>query len=463
MWVGHIIDSIDYRQVRSFMKIRQIFVAGVLLVTVVLFSTAVRGEVEGGAPIQSEDVEHEEPLDYAEAPPPDASEDIETISFEEYEKLLSELGEDVTIMPDLSVPLPDLPEGSDAEGLDDEEYPEPLEPMPEPEPDLFAAAPFSGVSLKDLEQHLLVAEALHQEIDDYYKLACAYAAATSDDRYFRRSCEFHARAATRQTPEIVASIALLSNFVMIAVNHFDQQLEQILALADPHEWAKPEKRAEDFARLALLLEACYQHLQSLQQLHGNVESYVAQAKVALNNQVVAGKLPELLSNRNSQILAVIVRMNEALASMNRRIKRGLEQSSNALDYLCSTNDSLSIATSARQLLTLRQNFNELALVFNNFNHNLASLLEFKVRLHKQLWQTLEKKALEHDKNIHHVIAFLNDYPDRDMHDKASVAYNTASVYLPMVELINLTLAAGDEEQSELFAKLIEEIDSIFSW
>jgi len=227
----------------------------------------------------------------------------------------------------------------------------------------FAADPFTGSPLLRMKRRLETLGAINGRMQKSADLALAVTASASEDRYFRRNCEYLTRLIRRAPLPALASTLVFPEFLGIANELMIESTRAIVSISIEDLQHNPQKRLKMLNDLAGLHQLTGQIAQLQRKAMQNVKDLAASLTDQARRRAVGTPPADLLKkviSEAAQLLDQSAGRWEALLNQHDHHRAHF---SSILDYLVSSNDSLPAVRHASKL-----------------NQMLRSLLDFKVSL-----------------------------------------------------------------------------------
>ncbi len=315
--------------------------------------------------------------------------------------------------------------------------------------DPFAAEPFANTSLLRMKKRL---QSLSETCFAHRKtadLALAIIAASSDDRFFRRTGEFSVRISRHLPFPSLAATLIIPEFLGVA-NELMIRATRTLINSTMEVRNEPLQHSDMLERLAIMSKLTSKIADCQRQIKTNISNLNRQL-TKLNSQRFTPVPPgQILKNMNSSMLQLIEKYLSHWSGLINQFDRHYEYFSGQLRYLADSGASL---PSVRQAAYL--------------NLMLRSLLDFKVSLEKYYGQlsACPARVSEWQKVVHDEIKacsernnrfngrlddFMGKFPDRDVEDRKAPDFsadaeiqNVFSLLEKMTQMVALT----DEKKS----------------
>lgn len=229
--------------------------------------------------------------------------------------------------------------------------------------DPFAADPFTGSPLLRMKRRLENLAGINGRMQKSADLALAVAASASEDRYFRRNCEYLTRLVRRAPFPALASTLVFPEFLGIANELMLESTRAIVNIFIEDLQYDPQKRLKLLQNLAELHLLTGEIAQIQRKALQNVKDLAATMTDQARRRAVGAPPADLLKKTISEVSQLLDQSASRWNALLNQHDHHRAHFSGILDYLVSSNDSLPAVRHAARL-----------------NQMLRSLLDFKICL-----------------------------------------------------------------------------------
>ncbi len=227
----------------------------------------------------------------------------------------------------------------------------------------FAADPFTGSPLLRMKRRLEHLAGINGRMQKSADLALAVAASASEDRYFRRNCEYLTRLVRRAPFPALASTLIFPEFLGIANELMLESTRAIVNISIEDLQYDPQKRMKLLQNLAELHLLTGEIAQIQRKALQNVKDLAATMTDQARRRAVGAPPADLLKKAIAEVSQLLDQAADRWNALLNQHDHHRAHFSGILDYLVGSNDSLPAVRHAARL-----------------NQMLRSLLDFKISL-----------------------------------------------------------------------------------
>lgn len=350
-----------------------------------------------------------------------------------------------TIMVDSELASDSADTGADAES-ETESEPEPEEPDP------FAAEPYAQSSLKDLEKYLEHNRELAEKSEEFSERALAIIAGSSEDRNFRRHCEFLTRAAGQNVYAPALALIIMPRLLEVSNLVIENSIKTLMNTFADELISEPLAREIRLSELGNHLDSQAELAKLLRQLAGQIADFCDQTELQNSRRHVQGRIPEFLRAVNRDMAALLKQQREQLVRLLNQLDQHHSFCQINLEYFLSVSDHAPAVMQGSQVGRILRSCLDFAVSlrnyraeYENFAHRFNILIEAR--------QTdIEKLVGNNSRRNARIAGFTGSFPARDRDDMPEPAFSA-------VETLQQTFALLDamHEQS---TRLIRDESSV---
>lgn len=307
--------------------------------------------------------------------------------------------------------------------------------------DPFAADPFTGSPLLRMKRRLETLAGTNGRMQKSVDLALAVAASASEDRYFRRNCEYLTRLVRRAPFPAMASTLVFPEFLGIANELMLESTKAIINISIEDLQHDRQKRLKILSDLAELHQLTAQIAQIQREALTKIKDIAASLTDQAGRRAIGAPPADLLKKAISEVSQLLDQSAGRWEALLNQHDHHRAHFSGILDYLVNSNDSLPAVRHAAQL-----------------NKMLRSLLDFKISLEdfyghvsgsparlgdrqQALAEKLESLAGRSNHFRSRVAAFDGRFPARDNDPAAEPAFSCADELTEIFSLLEKMQAA----------------------
>lgn len=322
--------------------------------------------------------------------------------------------------------------------------PEP-DPEPEPtEPDPFASDPYAQSSLKDIEQHFAQSRELAVKSMEFGSRARAIIAGTSDNRNFRRHCEYLTRAANNNV--YVTNVAMLVFPRLLEVSNLrcESSIKTLMNAFTGELIREPLAREIRLSEMRNLLDSQAELARLLRNLSNQITYFCLEAQLQSSRRHVQGRIPEFLRAANRNMINLITRQNANLEALLNQFDHHNQFCLVNIDYFFAVSDHAPGVMQGAQLGRLLRSCADFAVSLHNYRE------EFRI-FAAQFEKLVEKRLNEVDTLVGNktryaarIAEFTNNYPERDLDDMREETFSAQQLLQQALELLDTIREQADK-------------------
>ena len=319
------------------------------------------------------------------------------------------------------------------------------EPEPEPtEPDPFASDPYAQSSLKDIEQHFAQSRELAVKSMEFGSRARAIIAGTSDNRNFRRHCEYLTRAANNNV--YVTNVAMLVFPRLLEVSNLrcESSIKTLMNAFTGELIREPLARDIRLSEMRNLLDSQAELARLLRNLSNQITYFCLEAQLQSSRRHVQGRIPEFLRAANRNMINLITRQNANLEALLNQFDHHNQFCLVNIDYFFAVSDHAPGVMQGAQLGRLLRSCADFAVSLHNYRE------EFRI-FAAQFEKLVEKRLNEVDTLVGNktryaarIAEFTNNYPERDLDDMREETFSAQQLLQQALELLDTIREQADK-------------------
>lgn len=324
--------------------------------------------------------------------------------------------------------------------------------------DPFAADPFTGSSMLRMKRRLETLGAINGRMQKSADLALAVAASASEDRYFRRNCEYLTRLIRRVPLPALASTLVFPEFLGIANELMLESTRAIINISIEDLQHNPQKRLKMLNELNGLHQMTGQIAEIQRKALQNVKDLATALTDQARRRAVGAPPADLLKKVISEISQLLNQSADRWNALLNQHEHHRVLFSGILDYLVSSNASLSGVKHAAQLNQMLRSLLDFKICLEDF-YGQASASPARLDERQQaLSEKLTSLAGRSNQFRSRVAAFDGRFPARENDPTATPAFSCADELTGIFSLLEKMQGAkivtgltqtDDSQQSEV--------------
>ncbi|MBU1105937.1 MAG: hypothetical protein KKB51_04640 [Candidatus Riflebacteria bacterium] len=348
----------------------------------------------------------------------------------------------------------------------------------EPEPEKAAPGPFDGEpytqgSLKDIEEHFEQSHKLAVKSGEFSRRALAIIAGTSDDRSFRRHCEFLARVANHNVYTVNAAMLVFPRLFEIGNIVCENTTRTLMHTFTNELIREPLAREIRLSELRNLLDIQDKLAQMLRKLSGQIADFCQQAGLQNSRRHVQGRIPGFLRATNRDMLVLLENQNSQLVALLNQFEHHYQFCLVNIDYFLAVSDHAPGVMQGSQLGRIFRSCNDFAFSLRNYREKFSVFAGKFEKLVQNRLSEIEIMAGKGSRRAARIAEFTDKYPDRDLDEAETTEFSAQQElrqsFVLLNDMLNQTarLAEGevsaaaseaDEGSAEAFALLQSTLD-----
>lgn len=361
-----------------------------------------------------------------------------------------------------SEPVPESNLKADsADELEAREEPEPeLELEPEPaEPDPFAREPYAQSSLKDIEKYIENSHELAEKSKKFNERTLAIIAGSSDNRNFRRHCEFLSRVSNHNIYSVSMALIVFPRLLEVSNLVCENSIRTLMNTFADELIREPLAREIRLSELHNHIDSQAKLVKLLRQVANNIDLFCQQARQQSSRRHIQGNIPEFLRATNHEMLKLIQAQRQQLDMLLNQCELHQRFCQINIDYFLAVSDAAPAVMQGSQLGRILRSCLDFAVTLGNyrngyeiFSYQFGKLIENRLTDGESLIGRDSRRAARIDE-------FVDNFPERDR-DEAHEASFTAEyelqqafalldhIYEQSKQLRHDETSAASDEQSQ---------------
>lgn len=301
--------------------------------------------------------------------------------------------------------------------------------------DPFAADPFTGSPLLRMKRRLENLAGINGRMQKSADLALAVAASASEDRYFRRNCEYLTRLVRRAPFPALASTLVFPEFLGIANELMLESTRAIVNIFIEDLQYDPQKRLKLLQNLAELHLLTGEIAQIQRKALQNVKDLAATMTDQARRRAVGAPPADLLKKTISEVSQLLDQSASRWNALLNQHDHHRAHFSGILDYLVSSNDSLPAVRHAARLNQMLRSLLDFKICLEDFYGHVSAS---PARLADRQQALSEKLAGLAERSNHfrsRVAAFDGRFPSRENDPAATPPFSCADELTEILSLL----------------------------
>ena len=316
------------------------------------------------------------------------------------------------------------------------------EPEPE-EPDPFAAEPYAQNSLKDIEEYFTSNHELAEKSVEFSERALAIIAGSSEDRNFRRQCEFLTRVANHNVYAAGLALIVMPRLLEVSNLIIENSIRTLMNTFADELISEALAREIRLSELGNHLDSQAELAKQLRQLSLQINDFCNQTELQSSRRHVQGRIPEFLRAANRDMIALLRQQREQLERLLNQLDQHLKFCQINLEYFLAVSDHAPAVMQGSQIGRILRSCLDFAVSLRNYRKEYeAFAYRFSVLIKARLTD-MEKLVGSNSRRNARIAAFTGNFPARDRDDMPEQGFSA-------VETLQQTMALLDamREQSD---------------
>lgn len=294
-----------------------------------------------------------------------------------------------------------------------------VEPEAEPEPaepDPFASDPYARSSLKDIEQHFVQSRTLAQKSREFGNRARAIIAGTSDNRNFRRHCEYLTRAVNNNVYAANAALLVLPRLLEVSNLICETSIKTLMSVFTDELIREPLAREIRLSEMRNLLDRQAEISRLLRNLSQQIAFFCLEAQLQSSRRHVQGRIPEFLRAANRDMIILITRQNGHLEALLNQFDHHYQFCQVNIDYFFAVSDNAPGVMQGAQLGRILRSCQDFSFSLRNYRDTFTVFAEQFAKQIEARSQGIEGLAGKGSRRAAKIADFIDNYPARDLDD-----------------------------------------------
>lgn len=301
-----------------------------------------------------------------------------------------------------------------------------LEPESEPEPeepDPFAAEPYAQSSLKDIEEYFERNQELAEKSAEFSERALAIIAGSSENRNFRRQCEFLTRAANQNVYAAGLALIILPRLLEISNLVIGNSIRTMMNTFTDELSSEQLAREIRLSELGRHLDSQAELAKLLRKLSGQINLFCGLTELHSSRRHVQGSIPEFLRAANRDMIALLRQQREQLDRLLNQLDQHHQFCQVNLEYFLAVSDHAPSVMQGSQIGRILRSCLDFAVSLRNYRTEYEAFTHrFSVLITARLTE-LEQLVDGNSRRNARIAAFTGNFPARDRDDMPEPAFS----------------------------------------
>jgi hypothetical protein len=344
---------------------------------------------------------------------------------------------------------------TEADTVSESEIESEPEPEPEPEePDPFAAEPYAQSSLKDIEEYFSSYHELSEKSAEFSERALAIIAGSSEDRNFRRQCEFLTRVSGHNVYAVGLALIIMPRLLEVSNLIIENSIKTLMQTFADELISEPLAREIRLSELGNHLDSQAGLATLLRQLSLKISNFCDHVELQSSRRHVQGRTPEFLRAANRDMIALLRQQREKLDTLLNQLDLHHQFCQVNLDYFLAVSDHAPAVMQGSQIGRMLRSCLDFAVSLRNYRAEYGEFThKFTILIETRLID-IEKLVGNDSRRNAKIAGFTGNFPTRDRDDMPESAFSA-------VEMLQQTFALLDAmlEQSTRLIRDDSSVDS----
>jgi len=324
------------------------------------------------------------------------------------------------------------------------------EQTPQKEPaENIVREPFYGASIEDSQNRLKKLYAIFEENIKTRDLLTGLVLAESDDRVFRRTCEFLLRAVNKPVFTGYSALIIFPRLIRTAAAIEQKQLERAIRMFSEdfnHNSSSRQSLIENLKNLNILSSQIYD---LGVKLACKIRANLDHSLLLSSRRHHTGEIASFLRKNNRMLVETLKQQLLIFDGLLNQLNHHICLNRNIIDYLLTVNsDSNGTIIAVRATRSLRS-FRDFRQIQENYHAAIETALEILASLIKNLHEESEALCRSHRRDYSRILTLAGPFPSRDADLAESPALELKSLLNENIQLLSeLKIAASLKENEE---------------
>lgn len=318
------------------------------------------------------------------------------------------------------------------------------EPEAEPEaPDPFAAEPYAQSSLKDIEEFFISNHELAEKSAEFSERALAIIAGSSEDRNFRRQCEFLTRAANHNVYAAGLALIVMPRLLEVSNLVVENSIKTLMNTFTDELISEPLARGIRLSELGNHLNSQAELAKLLRQLSVKIDDFCDQTELQNSRRHVQGRIPEFLRAVNRDMVVLIIQQREQLDRLLNQLDQHLKFCQINLEYFLAVSDHAPAVMQGSQIGRILRSCLDFAVSLRNYRKEYKAFAYRYSFLIKARLTDIEKLVGSNSRRNARIAAFTGNFPVRDRDEMPEKDFSAVETLQQTLRLLDAMREQSD--------------------
>jgi len=300
------------------------------------------------------------------------------------------------------------------------------------EPDPFATEPYAQSSLKDIEEYFTSNHELAEKSVEFSERALAIIAGSSEDRNFRRQCEFLTRAAGQNVYAPALALIIMPRLLEVSNLVVENSIKTLMNTFADELISEPLAREIRLSELGNHLDSQAELAKLLRQLAAQIADFCDKTELQNSRRHVQGQIPEFLRAANRDMVALLRQQQEQIVRLLNLFDQHLAFCQVNLDYFLVVSDHAPAVMQGSQIGRILRSCLDFSVSLRNYRAEYeAFAYRFSVLIKARLTD-IEKLVGSNSHRNARIAAFTGKFPARDHDEMPESAFSAVEMLQQML-------------------------------
>ncbi|HAE37374.1 MAG TPA: hypothetical protein DCG57_01910, partial [Candidatus Riflebacteria bacterium] len=257
---------------------------------------------------------------------------------------------------------------------------------------------------------------LAQKSLEFSNRARAIIAGTSDNRNFRRHCEYLTRAVNNNVYATNASLLVLPRLLEISNLICETSIKTLMSVFTDELIREPLAREIRLSEMRNLLDSQAEISRLLRNLSQRIAFFCLEAQLQSARRHVQGRIPEFLRAANRDMINLITRQNSHLEALLNQFDHHYQFCQVNIDYFFAVSDNAPGVMQGAQLGRILRSCQDFSFSLRNYRDAFTVFAEHFAKQIEARSQGIEGLAGKGSRRAAKIADFTDNYPARDLDD-----------------------------------------------
>ncbi|KAF1079366.1 MAG: hypothetical protein GQF41_4370 [Candidatus Rifleibacterium amylolyticum] len=310
-------------------------------------------------------------------------------------------------------------------------------------PDPFAAEPYAQSSLKDIEEYFISNHELAEKSAEFSERALAIIAGSSEDRNFRRQCEFLTRAANHNVYAAGLALIVMPRLLEVSNLVVENSIKTLMNTFTDELISEPLARGIRLSELGNHLNSQAELAKLLRQLSVKIDDFCDQTELQNSRRHVQGRIPEFLRAVNRDMVVLIRQQREQLDRLLNQLDQHLKFCQINLEYFLAVSDHAPAVMQGSQIGRILRSCLDFAVSLRNYRKEYEAFAYRYSALIKARLTDIEKLVGSNSRRNARIAAFTGNFPVRDRDEMPEKDFSAVETLQQTLRLLDAMREQSD--------------------